>query len=198
MSKTWNTGSRKWLQLILMTMAILLSASCNHHRNHPGYAYMGDYDMYYSKAGDAYAPSTALPGGTAMQMPPAGSIPRGEMPYPYLGKSMDEQIRAGKELLNTVVASPDVIQEGKALYQIYCMVCHGETGDGNGFLYTSKRFQAKPTSLIDTYVKSKPDGELYHVITRGSVAGLMGPLASQLRPDHRWKIVHYVRTLQNQ
>jgi hypothetical protein len=49
--------------------------------------------------------------------------------------------------------------------------------------------------LVDGSVKDLPDGEIYHVITLGSVSGLMGAHGSQVRPENRWKIIHYVRSI---
>lgn len=40
-----------------------------------------------------------------------------------------------------------------------------------------------------------PDGKIYHAITYG--VGLMGSHASQLTPTERWKVVAYVKELQN-
>jgi hypothetical protein len=50
--------------------------------------------------------------------------------------------------------------------------------------------------LIGDLVKNKPDGELYHVITLGSLSGLMGAHGSQISPENRWKIINYVRELE--
>jgi mono/diheme cytochrome c family protein len=179
----------------LLAAWALVAVSCNHHRNDPGWAYMADFDMYYSKPYDAYTANPVFADSLTMQSTPEGSIPRGHMPYPYLPKSMDEQVRAGKELLNPLEPTRADLLEGREQYLIYCSSCHGERGDGKGHLYASKRFPAAPTSLIEAYVQNKPDGEIYHVITRGSVSGLMGPLASQVRSDNRWKIISYVREL---
>jgi hypothetical protein len=38
------------------------------------------------------------------------------------------------------------------------------------------------------------DGEIYHVISRGN--GLMSGYGSQIEPDDRWKIILYLRKLQ--
>ena len=38
------------------------------------------------------------------------------------------------------------------------------------------------------------DGHIFHVITYGK--GRMWPHASQVNPEERWKIVHYVHRLQ--
>jgi hypothetical protein len=53
-----------------------------------------------------------------------------------------------------------------------------------------------PSNLITDPVKSKPDGEYYHVITLGTLSGLMGAHGSQISPENRWKIIDYVRQLQ--
>lgn len=180
--------------IISLAALLLLTASCNHKRNHPGYAYMPD--MYYSEPYDAFTASPLFKDSLTMQTPVMGTIARGHMPaYPYKPKSADDQKRAGLELANPVPVSSDILAQGKEQYQIFCAMCHGDRGDGKGFLFTSKRFPAQPTSLIGDLVKAKPDGEIYHVITLGTLSGLMGAHGSQISPENRWKIIHYVREL---
>ena len=180
--------------IILLAASVLLLMSCNHDRNHPGYAYMPD--MYYSESYEAFTKNPIFRDSLTMQLPVKGTIPRDHaLPYPYKAKSADDQKKAGLELVSPVVASAENLAEGKALYGIYCAMCHGDKGDGKGFLFTSKRFPAQPTSLIGDLVKSKPDGEIYHVITLGTLSGLMGAHGSQISPENRWKIIHYVREL---
>jgi mono/diheme cytochrome c family protein len=180
--------------VIPLLAVMLFMSSCNHDRNQPGYAYMPD--MYYSEAYDAYTANPVFSDSLTMQAPVKGTIARGHYPaYPYKPKSADDQKRAGLELVNPVPVSPESIAKGKELYSIFCINCHGELGDGQGFLFTSKRFPAQPTSLIGDLVKNKPDGELYHVITLGSLSGLMGAHGSQIAPENRWKIIDYVREL---
>jgi len=177
----------------LLALMFFIS-SCNHDRNQPGYAYMPD--MYYSEAAEAYSPNAAFSDSMTMQVPVKGTIARGHYPaYAYKPKSADDQKRAGLELVNPVPVNAETVAKGKELYAIFCANCHGELGDGKGYLFTSKRFPAQPASLITDPVKSKPDGELYHVITLGSLSGLMGAHGSQVSPENRWKIINYVRTL---
>jgi mono/diheme cytochrome c family protein len=188
---------KKKINLILVIAAVLITASCKHDRNQPGYAYMADFDMYYSEPYNAYTANPVFGDSITMQVPVDGTIPRGFLPYQYGSKSLDEQVRAGKELVNPLDTTEMNLAEGKRQYEIFCMVCHGEIGDGNGNLYTSGLYTAKPTSLIDSYVQDKPDGEIYHVIAVGSVSGLMGAYGSQITPENRWRIVQYVRQLGN-
>lgn len=173
----------------------LLLMSCNHDRNQPGYAYMPD--MYYSEAYEAFTKNPLFKDSLTMQAPVKGTIARGHYPpYPYKAKSADDQKLAGLELINPVPSSPEALAKGKEQYEIFCMNCHGERGDGKGYLFTSKRFTAQPTSLTGDLVKAKPDGEIFHVITLGTLSGLMGAHGSQISPEDRWKVVHYVRDLQ--
>ncbi len=180
------------LLLIALISGLFMLSSCNHDRNHPGWAYMPD--MYYSEATDAYSENPIFRDSMANQLPVPGTISRGHMPYPYKQKSYTDQILAGQEMTNPFVVNQEVLSRGKKQYEIFCSSCHGLAGDGNGHLYTSKLYPMKPTSLIETYVQSKADGELYHIITVGSLSGLMGAHGSQIKPDDRWKIIHYVRT----
>jgi mono/diheme cytochrome c family protein len=181
--------------VLTFAAAIVLLSSCNHDRNNPGYAYMPD--MYYSEPYDAYTTNPVFRDSLTMQAPPKGTIARDHYPsYPYKAKSADDQKKAGLELVNPVPASPEALAKGKEQYEIFCQNCHGEKGDGQGYLYTSKRFPALPANLTSDLVKNKPDGEIFHVMTVGSLSGLMGAHGSQISPENRWKIVDYVRQLQ--
>jgi mono/diheme cytochrome c family protein len=77
------------------------------------------------------------------------------------------------------------------VFQTYCKICHGEAGDGKGFLFTSGKYPYPPASLINDKMKAAPDGEIYHVITVGF--GIMGAYGTQIRPDDRWKTIMYIR-----
>lgn len=179
---------RHYLFLLIITM----TASCTRERNHPGYTYFPD--MAYSPAYKTYEDNPVFENGT-MRLPADGTIPRGHRPYPYRPQSIEEQERAGRELRNPIRTSPVILAEGKKQYVIFCAVCHGEKGDGNGHLFTSKRFPAKPRNLVNDYLKDWPDGQIFHVITEGSVSGLMAPHKGQISPENRWKIVCYIREL---
>lgn len=176
-----------------LSLSLLAFTACNHDRNNPGYAYMPD--MYYSEPYDAYSENPNFTDSITNQDPPEGSIALGQTPYPYRAKSFEDQQRAGRELVNPVEPDKENLEKGKEQYRIFCSNCHGVLGKGDGFLYTSGKFPVRPTSLVEEYVQSKPDGEIYHVITKGSLSGLMGAHGAQISPEHRWMIINYVRTL---
>ena len=85
---------------------------------------------------------------------------------------------------------------GKNVYTIFCIGCHGISGEGDGHLFTSGLYPMKPRDLSADAVTGLKDGEIYHTITLGF--GSMGAHGSQILPDDRWKLVLYVRKLQEE
>lgn len=149
-------------------------------------------DMAYSEAAESYTPNPNFADSITMQVPPEGTIPKEMVPYRY-PLDFDGQKQAGAELVSPVPMTGIHLMRGKEVYDIFCANCHGPEGRGDGHLYTGKLFTAKPTSLVDKYVQDKPAGEIYHVITLGSLSGLMGPHGAMISPQDRWKVVMYVK-----
>lgn len=87
-----------------------------------------------------------------------------------------------------------LLDRGRDRYQIYCLPCHGPTGDGNGVI----KKVAMPTvaNLHDPRIIQMADGQIYYAITHGSPSQLMGSYAAQVAVEDRWAIVAYVRALQ--
>jgi len=180
----------KTLSLSVLLLCSLVFWSCKRDNNSTGYAYFPD--MAYSNAYETYSPNPNFVDGKTMQPPVPGTVSREMIPYQFT-RSFDDQQRAGRELVNLYQPTADILERGKEQYNIFCVSCHGASGKGDGHLVTSKLFTAIPISLASEYVQAKPDGEIYHVITLGSLSGLMGAHGSQIKPEDRWKIVTYVK-----
>ena len=71
------------------------------------------------------------------------------------------------------------------------MNCHGESGDGLGYLFTSGRYLVPPSSLVDEKITAQPDGSIYHTISLGY--GVMAEHASLILPEDRWRTILYIR-----
>jgi len=84
-----------------------------------------------------------------------------------------------------------LMAEGKAKYDIFCTVCHGAAGDGNG---VTKPYGVLAASYHDDRLRSVEDGYIFDVIKNGK--GLMLPLNDRISPEEGWAIVLYVRALQ--
>jgi mono/diheme cytochrome c family protein len=145
-------------------------------------------DMVRGPAYKAFAPNPATRDGLTLQRPVAGTIPRGYMPFHYKAGE-EEAARAGRELHSPYASTPETLEKGKALFEIYCVICHGERGLGDGPI--ASKIPAPP-SYLSTRVMAFPPGRIFHVITLG--AGKMPSYAVQLNADDRWKIVTYVRS----
>jgi mono/diheme cytochrome c family protein len=82
--------------------------------------------------------------------------------------------------------------QGQKYFQIYCSVCHGASGYGNGMIVT-RGFLAPP-SYHSERLRNAPDAHFYDVITHGY--GAMYSYGDRLSPDERWQVVSYIRALQ--
>lgn len=88
----------------------------------------------------------------------------------------------------------EAINRGQENFGIYCAVCHGVAGNGQG-----RTADYGMTAIADLtagpYVAMK-DGELYHYIGNGSRSGRMYGYKEKLSVEDRWEVVLYVRALQ--
>jgi mono/diheme cytochrome c family protein len=85
-----------------------------------------------------------------------------------------------------------VLDRGHERFNIYCAVCHGLTGEGNGMI-VQRGFPPPPSYHIER-LRSAPVGYFYDVITRGY--GIMFSYATRVKPEDRWAIAAYIRALQ--
>jgi mono/diheme cytochrome c family protein len=124
-------------------------------------------------------------------MPPEGTVPQGFEVYTY-GNDAEA---AGQGLKNPMASemSPEALLVGQKQYVIYCGICHGDKGAGDGTVAAA--MAVKPPTLLSDKIRNYPDGRIYHIITRGQ--GVMGSYASQIPdPKKRWAVVNYIRSLQ--
>ncbi len=90
------------------------------------------------------------------------------------------------------------LKEGKELYEIYCGICHGNKGDGNGYLVADENKNVKylsgPTDYLTDELIDAENGRYYHTIMYGK--GVMGSYKDKLSYKERWNVIHYIRALQ--
>ena len=180
-------SAKQGLTVAFLILTIVFS-SCDYDRHSPGWQYFDD--MVKSPAYESYTPNPNFDDGKTMQPPVDGAIPRGMVPYPF-EKSDSDRVLAAKTLVSTVEMTTVDLDRGKRMYGIYCMQCHGEKGDGQGTLYTSKKYPYPPASLLSEKMMANPEADIYHVITVGH--GVMGEHGSMIKPDDRWRIAMYIK-----
>ena len=98
-------------------------------------------------------------------------------------------------LSNPLQPTPEVLERGKVLYLQFCVMCHGETGAGDGPVVGENRLPPLPTLnlLSERAMNDLSDGYIWGMIANGR--GVM-PSYRRIPYDDRWQIVEYVRELQ--
>lgn len=196
---------------IVLSVGLLATACGSKNPNDPGIEYAPA--MYHSRAyepltqvtddkSDYYNSNSNNPYKMNMREPVKNTVkvrsytanyssnPNSELYIYHLSKDSSGVALANK-LSNPIQKSDAVIEEGKVLYGRYCQHCHGEGGKGDG-----------PVGLVFKGVpnyaglKDRTEGSIFHTITFGK--NRMMAHGSQVSVPNRWKIVHYVQTLQNQ
>lgn len=177
----------KKLFIFLTVGIVFLFESCS-NSSKPNYQYFPN--MYESVGYETYAESDAFTNGIEAQTPVKNSVARGWAPYDYLDTNEDYE-KAKISLKSPIEISDENLSEGKELYGIYCAVCHGSKGDGQGILMTREKFLGIP-SYKDREITP---GSIYHVLMYGKNA--MGSHAGQVNKVERWQIAQYVMQLRN-
>ena len=121
------------------------------------------------------------PQTTGTLLPPANAMAIG---HPRILDRID----ADGRLTNPIPASPDVLKQGRALFDTYCAVCHGANGAGEGPV--SQYFSGIP-NLSAPAIQGYSDGLIYSIIREGGFS--MPGYAETLSVSERWAVVHAVR-----
>lgn len=161
---------------------------CSAEGDRPGYEVLPG--MVRSGTVHAFDTDPMTKDGPALRLPPEGTVPVGFTVFAY-GPGPEEAKRAGLELANLFSPTPEHLTRGKQVFDSICFVCHGPRGEGDGPIIG--RFP-NPPSLLATRARTLPDGQIYHIITRGQ--GIMPSHAAQVRPEDRWRVILWVRELQ--
>lgn len=157
--------------------------------------------------------------GLSARQPVPGTVPRGFLRTDrefFLGKKSLQSPVAGAQpatqpaatapsaAVANAVSYPDAVEtfpfpitdqvlvRGKERYEIFCSVCHGLTGYGDGMIV--RRGFRRAASYHDDRLRQAPVGHFFDVMTNGW--GAMPSYASQIPAQDRWAIVAYIRALQ--
>lgn len=197
-----------------------LIGACTTDPNSPGVEYTPD--MYRSPAIETYVDYGVIEGVEVDELthlqsaltPPVGTIPyqdsdeKAKIMAPYkFGAPLNahethgiyevqqdgDAYMSSASMKNPIPYSETVIEEGKAIYENFCIHCHGEEGEGNGKISENGHILGIPS--YKDKLKDLPEGTVFYSITYGK--GLMGAHASLIDKEERWKVTHYVKLLQN-
>src|SRR5690606_38265772 len=143
----------------------------------------------YESAGYETYGEAAFRNGVEAQLPAEGSVARGHIPFDI--DNTTEGFELAKASLTSPLDSTAVdLERGKELYNIYCGICHGTKGDGQGNLVKREKILGIPS--YDDAGRAITEGSTYHTIYYGKNA--MGSYANQLNEEERWQVTAYVRS----
>lgn len=200
-SGRWSVG-RSRVGLLLLTAFCVLSSGCGLR-----------FDMQDQPRYKTYKKSDWFKDGRSSRDKIDGTVARGQLNDNkgfYTGKIDNPNPNAVAATTtdaagNTLVASfpndieefplavtKELIDRGQDRYNIYCIVCHGPVGAGDGMIV--RRGFSKPPTYHDDRLRNAPVGHFYDVISNGW--GKMNGYGYSVQPADRWAIVAYIRALQ--
>lgn len=178
---------------VILGLVFLAIVSCSSNDRKPGYVYMPN--MYESVPYDTYGEyeifQTATGGSEAMK-PAEGSVMRGWLPY-EIENNQEGYAFAKANLTNPLPYTEENLAKGTELYNIYCGICHGNKGDGQGTL--AKREKILGVPAYNDAGRAITEGSVYQVMYYG--INSMGSYASQMTEEELWQVNHYVMSLKD-
>ena len=171
-------------------LAVIITSlfSCQNKRK-PNYQFFPN--MYEPVGYEAYGEYDVFPNKQEALVPPEGTIARGHSLYSY--PNTNDGYNSALKNLKTYLSSSEIdLKRGKELYEIYCGICHGNKGAGQGKLVKREKILGVP-SYADRPITT---GSIYHVIYYGKNS--MGSYANLLNEEERWQVTAYVEALRKE
>ena len=198
----------------IVVLVLLLNACQQPGGESPGSEYMPDmahsiayeanyYNYYYNNTWGSEEeyhkfaqPRKPVPGTVPFSNAAHMSIPtNGSSEYNY-ADTEEDRARASAEIIDNPKPITEAgLANGKKMYGLYCAICHGDKGDGNGYLARDGgAYPVQPAILTSDVFIAASNGQMYHALVYGK--NLMGSYADKISTDERWDVIHYIRALQ--
>ena len=202
MSSSQRPSGRRYITGLLLAAYCVLALGCGVR-----------FDMQDQPRYKAYKQSDFFRDGRASRDLPEGVVARGQLQEDkafFTGKianpNPNAQVATTSDAAgNTLVASfpndidefplpvtKELVDRGEDRYKIYCIVCHGPVGKGDGMIV--RRGFPQPPTYHDDRLRNAPVGHFFDVMTNGW--GKMNSYSDKLTAADRWAVVAYIRTLQ--
>ena len=221
MARTRNTtrpAARSRVSLALAGLALPLLTGCNLRQ-------VLNWDMYdQPKVSKPYRPSDFFADKASERPLVAGTVARKEVvndrssigvdyeAVAYAGDGFPDGTLGEKDAVDPAKLK-EVLERGQTVYNVYCAVCHGRTGKGDGMIV--QRGFTKPPSFVvppdagelekmkkddpyhwqrTEYLQTAPPRHVYNAISHGF--GGMYSYGERVKPIDRWKVAAYIKALQ--
>ena len=113
------------------------------------------------------------------------------------GETLSVDLEAPKPIENDESRS-----QGRAIYELTCVICHGRKGDGTGHMAHMLTTQPRDFTRGVYKFRSTPNGklptneDLFKTVSRGLHGTAMPPWLV-LNTEQKWSIVYYIKTFSN-
>lgn len=98
---------------------------------------------------------------------------------------------SANNLKNPYAGNANATAAGKALFNQFCAICHGNRGKGDGL--AGMTLKPRPANFTKNAVQLQTDGAIFWKITEGRAP--MASYKSVLTEQQRWQLVNYIRQL---
>jgi mono/diheme cytochrome c family protein len=144
--------------------------------------------MKWQKAVQAYE-RLDFEGSDAAFLPPEGSVAVESVEAPV--ENIEDPALDG--LVNPRSASLASLENGRRIYQTYCITCHGPNGNGDGPVSMTSAQRGPFAGVLPlAVVAARSDGHVYTTIRYGR---RRMPSYGRIAPADRWDLVNYLRYL---
>jgi len=130
--------------------------------------------------------------GAGMRVPVEGTVARGQLNEDTEFWQGIDSVTGEFIAKSPVIPTMENMERGRERFNIYCSICHGQTGDGTGIII--KKGYMVPPSFHTDQIREYPDGKIFDIITNG--IRNMPRYADQVPVEDRWMIINYLRALQ--
>ena len=167
-------------------------------------------DMWEQSRANTYGKNESLPNNQVAMTPPKETVARGQL-------NEDDHLMLGIEKGQVATSFPirvtkELLLRGQGRYDIFCLPCHGQSGDGRGMIV--ERGFKQPDALFSDRLAAMPIGYFFGVMINGFETmqpGFVTPkdqdpnkpidkvhpaIAKKIKPNDKWAIVAYIRALQ--
>lgn len=177
---------------VFFVLAFVLCLSSCFNKNNPNYQYMPN--MYESVGYETYegVDNGLFPQGTEALLPVANTINRETLPYEFSNTPVGKELARLQPSPLDSLEKEENLNKGKELYDVYCAICHGAKGKGQGTLVKREKILGVPS--YDDAARNITVGSTYHTMYYG--LNSMGSYASQMENETElWQVAEYVMKL---
>ena len=177
--------------LFFAIIVALVVTACKPDGNDPGYVYMPDmdYSAAYETFSSVKNDKTDFTDSISAREIIPGTIPHGSLDGnvearsneairkssvythyyedPYASNGQYARVEGAnrensRDLINPLPYTDEVLELGEKVYEINCMMCHGETGEGNGWIYNPDGpYSAMPANYYSVFYEMESEGRFF-------------------------------------